>query len=74
MQQVYVGSEEEAFRYVLTDARIEAVLADEDVLPSVTRSVAMLTDKGTSLEDAVSQVAACYSIPPACVEEILAQA
>ncbi|NLB00641.1 MAG: hypothetical protein GX837_06725 [Methanomicrobiales archaeon] len=71
---IYMNTVEDLSHYILTNARVEAVLTDEDVLPSITRSVAMLTNEGASLEDAVSRVATCYRILPAYVEEILAPA
>lgn len=61
MHQVYVGSEEDLSRYLLlTNACIDAVLEDGDVLPAVTRAAAALIDKGADPGEAVSRVATCY--------------
>ena len=70
-KHIYVGSTAELSLYLLTNARVDGILSDEEVTPDVTRAVTRLVDEGVDWEDVISQVSDCYGIPADFVEGIV---
>ncbi len=67
---IYVNSEDELGRYVLTNAWVDEVLSDADVIPDIARSMATLTRDGTPREDAIKWISSAYGIPIRFVRDI----
>ncbi len=68
---IYAGSTAELSRYLLTNARVEAILSDDEVTPDILRAVTRLVDEGVDREDVISQVSGCYGVPADFVEGIV---
>ena len=67
---IYVNSTEELVQYALTNARVEGVFSDADVIPDVTRSMETLARDGTPREDAIKWISSAYGIPIGFVRDI----
>lgn len=69
---IYVNSPYELAGYVLTNAQVDAVLSDADVIPDIARSMATLTRDGTPREDAIKWISSAYGIPIRFVRDLYA--
>lgn len=70
VEHIYVNSTEELGRYILTNARVEEVLSDADVIPGITRSMENLTRDGAAPEDAINWISSTYGIPIQFVRDL----
>lgn len=70
VKQIYVGSTEELSRYILTNAWVDEVLSDADVIPDATRAMETLTRDGTPGEDAIKWISSAYGIPIRFVRDL----
>lgn len=67
---IYVNSTDELGRYILTNARIDEILSDADIIPDVTRSMEILARDGTPRKDAINWISSAYGIPIQFVRDI----